>query len=392
MSDQLNIEIKELEQGIKEGKEGLMNLFCKVVTDAYKENYNEFKVMYDSAIKNVNPIPEGTEESVKEDWKDAGIDKFTEFFREWYNWNPDVETGLEYIQKFSWIYYENIYGLEFVMRGFGRDVTRYFVEINGIKMDSAQSLPLVKQWEDELGDQMEEYIIPEGGYKSFNQFFSRELKKARPISSPEDDSVLVSPADAVVNMIDDNLDIDRGLQVKTQKLSVNQLLNQSSYADKFDGGTALSCILMPDVYHRFHSPIKGTVVEAYEDVAGIYFGIKDFPELLNGGNVGYGYDYSIFEHFRRGYLIIKTEDYGYVAMIPVGLNTISSVIFKEKFKKVEGESIEIEKGEEVGYFQYGGSLNILLFEKGVFPSVRIPQGQVLGQLCKKEDKKRKFTF
>ena len=150
---------------------------------------------------------------------------------------------------------------------------------------------------------------------------------------------------------------------------------------------------MPTVYHRYHAPISGTVVEADEDVAGTYFGISDFPKLLNGGNVGYGYDYSVFEHFRRGYLIIQTEKYGYVAMIPVGLNTISSVVFEAPYKKVDSSNpVSVTKGDELGYFQYGGSLNILLFEKGCFPAVRIPQGQVIGTMEEKELPKTQFTF
>jgi phosphatidylserine decarboxylase len=235
------------------------------------------------------------------------------------------------------------------------------------------------------------------GFENFNEFFTRELKPGmRPISKPDDDSVVVSPADAVVNMIDDDLTLDKLLDVKTQKLSVTQLLNGSKYAAHFEGGTAVSCILMPDVYHRYHAPVSGIVVEAREDVVGCYFGIDDFPKLINGGNVGYGYDYSVFEKFHRGYLVIETAKYGYVAMIPVGLNTIGSVIFEEKFKHVDDdEPVEIFKGEGVGYFQYGGSLNMLLFEKGCFPAVRIPQGQIIGTLeekDKKDEERIQFTF
>jgi phosphatidylserine decarboxylase len=148
---------------------------------------------------------------------------------------------------------------------------------------------------------------------------------------------------------------------------------------------------MPTVYHRFHSPVSGTVIEANADVQGAYFGIKDFPELIDKGNVGYGYDYSVFEDFRRGYLIIETQDYGKVAMIPVGLNTIASVLFNEKFNSITSPQ-PITKGEEVGYFQYGGSLNILLFEPGVFPSVRIPQGQIIGTMNKKDQPTIKYVF
>ncbi|WP_197073893.1 phosphatidylserine decarboxylase [Methanosarcina sp. WWM596] len=156
----------------------------------------------------------------------------------------------------------------------------------------------------ELGSKMNDYIIPEGDYVSFNQFFTRELKDGkRPISGVDGDSVVVSPADAVINMIDDNLPIDTPIDV-TQKLNVRQLLNQSKLAVHFEGGIAVSCILLPNVYHRYHAPVSGTMVESDEDVAGNYFGIADFPKQINGGNVGYGYDYSVFEHFRRGYIII----------------------------------------------------------------------------------------
>ena len=336
----------------------------------------------------MNPFPAGTDSSVKYEWKkpkSEALDNLCNFFKDWYEWNPSLQTGLEYIQKFSWLYYENQDGLDFVTTGMGFLMTLAFVKLNGTKMDSSASKALVDKWIDQIGkEEMSKYIIPEGGYKNFNEFFARELKTPRTISSPDDESIVVSPADAIVNMIDDSLTVSKKLDVKTQKLSVEELLDNSPHASSFEGGTAISNILMPTVYHRYHAPVSGQVIESNEDVTGIYFGIQDFPKLINGGNVGYGYDYSIFEHFRRGYLIIETKDYGKVAMIPVGLNTITSGIFHSKFKKIGSgdKTHEIKKGEEVGYFQYGGSLNILLFEKGVFPAIRIPQGQMIGTMNK----------
>lgn len=368
--------------------------FVIMLKEWYTDDVNGFATSYNAAVANVTPIPVGTDPSVVQQWKNASIDDLCNFFKAWYVWNPDMSTGLQYIQKFSWLYYENQYGLDFVQSLMGYLMTYSFVDLNGQKMDSPDSLPLVKHWMEELGPKMDDYIIPEGGYKNFNEFFFRELKPGkRPISSPNDNSVVVSPADAIVNMIDDNLSLDTPLQVKTQKLNVMQLLDDSQFASAFEGGTAVSCILMPTVYHRYHSPVAGQVLESNPDVSGFYFGIDDFPKLINGGNVGYGYDYSVFESFRRGYLIIQTEKYGKVAMIPVGLNTIASVIFKDKFKAVTSDNpVSIDKGEEVGYFQYGGSLNILLFEKGCFPAVRIPQGQIIGTLDEKETPKAQFSF
>ena len=356
-----------------------------MVADWYAENYHGFADKYNAATANVNPIPEGTDPSVVHHWKNATVDDLCTFFRNWYAWNPDLNTGLEYIQRFSWLYYENPAGLQFVSSDPGNLMTSYFVVLNGQKMDSPGSVALVEQWMQELGSKMDDYIIPSGGYPSFNEFFFRELKAGkRPISNLDDDAVVVSPADAIVNMINDNLSMDSKIPVKTQNLNILQLLNNSLFAKHFEGGTAISCILMPNVYHRYHAPVAGMVVEAEEDVAGNYFGIADFPKLMHGGDVGYNYDYSVFEHFRRGYMIIETLKYGYVAMVPVGLNTIASVVFNQKFKKITNDKpVEITKGEEVGYFQYGGSLNILLFEKGCFPAVRIPQGQMIGTLNEK---------
>ncbi|MDD5271592.1 MAG: phosphatidylserine decarboxylase, partial [Methylovulum sp.] len=104
----------------------------------------------------------------------------------------------------------------------------------------------------------------------------------------------------------------------------------------------------------------------------------NFPAFLNNGNIGYGQSYSVFEHFLRGYAVIETKEYGHVAMIPVGLDTIGSVVFEDKFKKVSPTSpVAIHKGDKLGYFAYGGSMVITLIEQGI-GSVTIPLGQQIG--------------
>lgn len=360
-----------------------LDSFLARLRDWHRDDHQGFRTLFDNAVKFVNPIPAGTDPNVVHDWKNATIDDLCAFFTDWYAWLPDVPTGLEYIQRFSWLYYENPYGLVFVTTGAGREMTELFVTLRGQYMDSAASLPLVARWEKELGDQMDQFVVPPGGFQNFNQFFAREVKPGmRPISAPDDDSIVVASADCIINMIVDNLALDTRLTVKTVSLDITQLLDGSKYAEKFVGGTAVSCILMPNTYHRFHAPVGGQVVESNADVEGLYFGINDFPDLLDRGNVGYGYDYSVFERFRRGYLIYQTEGFGYVGMVPVGLNTIASVIFDDRFKRIGPGDMPapVSKGEEIGYFQYGGSLNILLFEPGRFSSLSMLQGQRIGQL------------
>ncbi|WP_437301557.1 phosphatidylserine decarboxylase [Sorangium sp. So ce426] len=93
----------------------------------------------------------------------------------------------------------------------------------------------------------------------------------------------------------------------------------------------------------------------------------------------------MFEDFHRSYFVIKTEKHGYIAVIPVGLNTISAmypslVNNRSTLVPVGGEPVPVKKGDELGHFAYGGSLNILLFQKGVFNAVSVLMGSRLGSL------------
>ncbi|NEQ96839.1 MAG: phosphatidylserine decarboxylase [Cyanothece sp. SIO2G6] len=380
-----------------------MAAFIEQIQGWYSTDYRGFRTYFDAAVENVKPRPEETDDDVWKDWSGAGIDELCAFFEEWYAWLPDVPTGLDYIQKFSWLYYLNEYGLAFVTKGAGYEMTKNFVAIRGTYFDSPESAALVNDWVEQLGGiakVSQQYVIPEPtnptgnyGFNSFNEFFIREVQPGvRPITSPDDDSIVVASADCVINMIVDDLTLETQIPVKTVYLNVRQLLDNSEFASNFEGGTAVSCILMPDSYHRYHAPVSGQVVDSNENVAGEYFGIQDFPGLLNDDNVGYGYNYSVFEDFRRGYMVIQTERFGCVAVVPVGLNTIASVVFKDEFKRVTSASpVPIIKGDEIGYFQYGGSLNILLFEADRFPSLNIFQGQQIGLLLNPDEAAVKLT-
>ncbi|MFC5055896.1 phosphatidylserine decarboxylase [Saccharothrix xinjiangensis] len=367
--------------------------FAERIAKWYESNHLDFKAMFHATIEGLKKPPVDKSSDVYYDWEKHGtIDGLCNFFREWYAWEPKVEEGLNYIEKFSWLNYRNDDGMKFVTTGAGLLMTYDFTQLQGRYMDSPASRDLVGKWEEELGPKMEDYVVPQDGFQNFNEFFTRDLKPGvRPIDAPNDDSVVVAPADCVINMIVDDLTADTALPVKTVTMNVETLLDRSEYAASFvkdhkrgdtSGGTAVSCILMPDTYHWYHSPVTGRVVESRDDIGGIYYGMRDFPELLNKGDVGYGYDYSMFEHFRRGYLVIETEQHGYVGMVPVGLNSIASVRFLEKFRDVNDTtgSVAVNKGEKIGYFKYGGSLNILLFEPGRFPALRLLQGQRIGQL------------
>jgi phosphatidylserine decarboxylase len=357
------------------------------------DNNKEFRTTMDNAFDYMkDPDPDTADlwpnPTTKNPWKGKKFDDLLKFFDEWYHLQPTpsgAQDEFNYIEKFSWFYYKNKYGQKIVGNDPGLSWTREFVKARRKILESPESTATIQQWVDDPAIHIEQYIVPSDGFKSFNEFFIRDLKSGtRTIASPLDDSVLCSPTDCVLNMINP-LTPETRISIKlNQSLNVTELLAGSKYAKYFENGTAISCILLPTTYHHYHAVVSGEVVESREDVAGAYWGIKDFGIFYNAGNFGYGADYSVFEQFRRGYLVIKTDDYGYVAMIPVGLDTIGSVVFEDKFLNVTLQNpVPVYKGEKIGHFEYGGSLVIILIEQGI-SSLSIPQGQQIGIFSSKK--------
>ncbi|GAA0188921.1 hypothetical protein GCM10009122_48260 [Fulvivirga kasyanovii] len=352
---------------------------------------------YNDAIANVHPI---LWTGAPNPWKGQTIDYFVEYFESWFAFLPQPAGGLGKIVPFTYFYYNNESAFYFLNEFKSRkspdkpytteifDWTVKFIKARGEFMDSEESLKYIDSWIKDPSTHIDDFIVPQGGFKSFNQFFTRELKPSanpRPISKPDDDSVVVASADSEINFIESELTLDTMMDIKSRQISMNELLKGSKYAAEFVGGNAISCVLMPNNYHRYHAPVTGEIVESVE-IPGIYNGIMDGEDWFNIFNVGESTtDFSIFEDFHRAYFIIKTSKYGYVGVVPVGLNTISaikpSMINKSSTMVPPGNPpVKVKKGDELGHFAYGGSLNILLFQKGAFSSVSVLMGQRIGSL------------
>jgi phosphatidylserine decarboxylase len=355
---------------------------------------------YNDAIANLDPFVMELGIQQENPWTGTSIDDFVNYFDKWFTFLPQPSSGLGFIVPLTFLYLNNPQGFYFMnklqsksgnAKAYSAEIFNWsvrFIKERGHFMDSKESTYYLDEWLKFVGPSIKDYIVPKGGYKTFNQFFARSLNPAtnpRPISDPNDDSVLVASADTEINFIESNLTLKTTLPVKTREINVAELLNNSKYAKNFVGGTALSCVLMPTNYHRYHAPVTGMLVEGM-DVPGIYNGIMDGEHWFNEGNIGESdTNFSIFEDFHRAYFIIKTRKYGCVAMIPVGLNTISSihpsvVNRKSSYVKPGGTPIPVKKGQELGHFEYGGSLNILLFEPGVLGSISVLMGQRIGSL------------
>jgi phosphatidylserine decarboxylase len=99
-----------------------------------------------------------------------------------------------------------------------------------------------------------------------------------------------------------------------------------------------------------------------------------------------GSEFNQFEDFKRGKFIIDTWKYGHAVMIPVGLNTLSSIVFEEKFENIR-QPVTLQRGEERGHFLYGGSLFIMIFEPGRYHSgaIQVQLENQIGLFDKKSD-------
>lgn len=337
-----------------------------------------FSKKLQAALDNVKDLPGGTPNP----WRGKSEEQLFNFLNDWYYFLPTKNTGLDKIMEFSFLYYKNPKGLEFINEEPGLSWANRFVELRGKYMDSKDSVVGVKQWLNDKSIDHSDFVVPANGYQSFNEYFIREIKPGvRPISEKDNPNVVVSPADCIINHIDNELSMDTAIPTKGRmSLNLSQLLNNSKFSNKFVGGSAYACFLLPENYHHYHSPVTGTVVESNEHVGHKLFGLSDLIGMANNGNPGKNKDFSVFEDFKHGYLIIETESMGYVAVVPVGLQTVGSVVFEKKFSDLNGSKVaRIEKGEKFGHFAYGGSTVLLLFEKDRFKALSVKQGQRIGE-------------
>ena len=123
-------------------------------------------------------------------------------------------------------------------------------------------------------------------------------------------------------------------------------------------------------YHRYHLPVGGLVKESFLVHGKVFTQVKiEDHKLVSRDSTKSGYEFSQ----TRGVVTIDTAesdcgDIGIVAVIPVGMAHVSSVVL------TSSEGKHMAKGEEFGYFQFGGSDIIILFQHGVDPQIDKSEG------------------
>ena len=176
----------------------------------------------------------------------------------------------------------------------------------------------------------------------FGLIFTRKIKKnKRPI--PKSNNYLLSPCDSKLTYL--KIDKNTTFNIKNSTYTINSILKNHSLAKKYRDGAALIFRLSPDDYHRYMFICDGVITSNYE-IKGTFHSVNP---------VAYK-NYEVFKENTRECTSIKTNDMGLVTYVEVGALLVGKIENKVK-------SGMVKKGLEKGYFKYGGSTIVLLFEK-----------------------------
>ncbi len=205
----------------------------------------------------------------------------------------------------------------------------------------------------------DDYMPPPSGYRTFNQFFGRHVKPGRrPVTALLDPALVVSPADASF-MGAWPIGADSTIESKGLRWSIEELLRDSNYAHRFAGGVFTHLALRTFDYHRWHSPVAGRVLEA-RIIEGQAF--LDVEVVESHGDLGQidrrlqAVEGTAYQFVQMRGLVVLESAIGLVACLPVGMAQVSSVVITAEV------GATLRKGEEMGYFQFGGSDSVLVFE------------------------------
>jgi phosphatidylserine decarboxylase len=206
---------------------------------------------------------------------------------------------------------------------------------------------------------------PHWGWKSYNDYFHRQINlKYRPIAEPDNPKAVVSANDGKVYNIASNIQPLNKFWLKGQSYSLVNMLN-NQYVERFVGGTVFQSFLSGADYHRWRAPVAGTVRKT-EIVNGLMFSDAESAGFDDtAATYSQGYEASVNT---RGLVFIESEDanIGMVCVMPIGITEISSVTITTKV------GAKVKKGDELGYFSYGGSSMCLVFQPGAIDYFTVP--------------------
>lgn len=186
---------------------------------------------------------------------------------------------------------------------------------------------------------MDDY--PKVEYKSFNDFFTRKiLDGKRPFSGLSSDLMAVADSKLLIYNINDKTE----MSIKGKKYTLKELLRDKKLALEYKNGLCLVFRLTVDDYHRYSFFDDGFVIRS-KRINGV---------LHTVGPIAFK-RYKVFKENQREYSILSTKNFGEVIQMEVGAMMVGKIVNYDINKFV--------RGQEKGYFLFGGSTVVLIFKK-----------------------------
>lgn len=184
-------------------------------------------------------------------------------------------------------------------------------------------------------------------YTSFNDFFYRKLSEdSRPIYS--DKNFFVSPCDSKLLSIE-KIDKDSSFLIKGFKYNLNELVHDKSISENYKNGICLIFRLCPTDYHRFHFVDSG-ICSKSNLINGNYYSVN--PVALE--NIS-----RVFLENKREYSILRSDNFDDILYIEIGATFVGSII------QTYSPSTKVNRGDEKGYFKFGGSTVIVILKENI---------------------------
>jgi len=224
-----------------------------------------------------------------------------------------------------------------------------FSKIYSVYLHSSLSRWKIDRFVKKHGVDLEQFVVPDGGYKTFADFFTRKLLPgAREID--KSDTVLVSPADGKLFVID-NFRESSSFFVKIKNFTLHEFVGtDENSVSEFDGAQILIFRLCPYDYHRFHMPVSGKI-RLVREVGGSYKTVNMLTYFF-GEN-------PLIKNYRQVFKI-KNNLFGEFFFVVVAAMIVGKIhtIIADRRERY------INKGDELGYFGYGASTIVVVLKKG----------------------------
>ncbi len=266
--------------------------------------------------------------------------------------------SLKYYDRYTkQIISERIFAKEFLIWAYNTTTGRFFTQIlfrqkfvskfYGWWHKQSWSKKKIKPFIKKMNVNMRESLKSTESFKSFNDFFTREIDLShRPVN--QDDEVCVAPCDGRV-MVYPKINLDNEFHIKRSSFKLGSFLQDDNLEQKYSGGSMLISRLYLTDYHHFHFPDSGLPKKS-SAMDGKYYATS--PYSISSLTPFYTENHRMLTQF-------ESDNFGEIVISEIGAFTVGSI--KQQYQP----DVAVGKGDHKGFFELGGSTIVLLFEKGV---------------------------